>query len=180
MSYRESQPEPLREKYYSFFNMKTLIFIISGLLYRIGGSDKEKIWPYGVDKKGARILLLPFVLAVYMAIAFKNWHYLYMILTMQVLRLGDGIPCPGDEGSFMGRLFRRPWLTSAVVQAISALATYSIKFALNPNLDNLILYCLINALTAGIIKYLDVVYIKYGDVITEMSRGFALSSIIYI
>jgi hypothetical protein len=168
--------------------MKTLFIFLIGVLYRVGGSDKMTCFPKGIKKKPARVFIIPVLMAVYMSITFHSFWYLFMIGTMQALRIGDGIPGINpndpkqiyDKGSLFGRLLKLPWLTSAVVQGIYALSTYSIKFILIHNFDNLMLYILINACTAGIIKYLDVANLKYGDIITEVSRGSALASIILI
>jgi hypothetical protein len=158
--------------------MNTMTFMLCGILYRLGGAGK----------KYCRMIILPVVLALYLSISTGNYWYLLLIASGQILRIGDGIPGKNpndpkgvyDKGSFFGRLLKIPWLTSAVVSAVYALAIYFLKFIIAGSLDNYMLYIIINAATAGVIKYLDVAALKYGDVITEVSRGFAIASIIFI
>jgi hypothetical protein len=155
--------------------MKILILALCSYLYRLGGSDKAHSWPYGVDKKGARVVGIPAVMALSLAIFNKNLFYLFNALTMQSLRLGDGIPDATDPGSFLGRIFKKDWLTSGVVQGINALATYSIKYFINHDLQSLVVFVLINSFTAGILKYA-----KAKDKYIEPARGAALSLVLFM
>lgn len=155
--------------------MKFIIDLICAALYRIGGTAKDKQPLPGIDKKGARIIALPSVLALSLAIMNKNFLYIFNALTMQSLRLGDGIPEGSDPGSFLGRIFKKDWLTTGVVQGINSLTCYSIKFYLLHSLGNLIAYTAINVLVAGGLKYF-----KAKDSIIEPARGACLGLILWI
>jgi len=155
--------------------MDILILALSSALFRIGGSDKLKDWPKGVEKKGARIIALPALLAVFCAFKFANPLYLAMALTGQAMRLGDGIPDNTDKGSFLGRIFKKDYLTTGVVMLLSSSALYMPKFLITHNLEKYLIYIAINILTGAVFKLL-----KAKDIIIEPARGLSLASIILI
>jgi hypothetical protein len=155
--------------------MKILIMLLSAAFYRIGGSDKEKNWPKGVDKKGARIIGLPALISFSLALINGNILYLFNFLPMQALRLGDGIPQGKDRGSFLGRIFKRDWLTSGIVQGINVVAAYSIRLYLTRDIEGFFVYVIVNVVVAASLKYL-----KAPDWMIEPGRGAALATIIYL
>jgi hypothetical protein len=149
--------------------MKILLDLICGALFKIGGSKKEDYPLPGKDKKPARTIILPLVLAGSLAIYAKSIIPLLCIGTYQTLRLGYG------EKSVLRNIFKTAWLTRAAYGAITSLAGASPLLFCGLKTQNYILYALVNAGVSGVLNFLNAPV-----AIQEIGQGLCTGLILFL
>jgi hypothetical protein len=145
--------------------IKILILLSSGILFRLGGAGH----------KWARRVIIPILLAGYLAIKLDCCLlFLYCGLGYSFVGLGYGSVDESDPGSWLGRIFRKAWITrgayGGIVAGLGALGLVLGGFL---PLFTYIGYVILNF---GIGAYL--AKIKARDIIIEPMVGIGISSII--
>jgi len=75
-----------------------------------------ELWYQGGQPKRAwmRDVLLTIIAGTWIGWRTVWWIGILSIGSFNIVRVGYGIPDATDEGSFLGRLFKKPWLTRGV------------------------------------------------------------------
>lgn len=153
--------------------MKIIFFILTSILYRIGGEAKE-LEPFkGLPKKFFRTMVLPGLISLTFVFT-HPWLALLNFGNLQALRMGYGIPDETDKGSFLGRIFKEGWLTRAIWGFIVALSGSTILF-INHQPQEAFFYMILVPAISGTL-----VYLKANDKITDIGIGMGVSSLIWL
>ena len=85
--------------------IKLMIICICAELWYQGG-QRGRAW--------CRDVLIPIILGTCVGFFSVWWIGLLNIGTFNIIRIGYGIPDEGDEGSMLGRTFKKPWLVRMI------------------------------------------------------------------
>lgn len=107
--------------------LKLLFVLLIATLWRLGGWNKAK-W------SGYRDVLIPIFIGLFFAFYYKTWWlFPAMAASYNIIRIGYGIPDPTDEGSWLGRTFKHPWLVRGIAGILyAALGSFWLFFTV-PN-----------------------------------------------
>lgn len=143
-----------------------ILFIIIGVLWKIGGTHK-KAW--------ARDIVIPIIMGVYIGFETVWWIGFLSMGSYKIISIGYGISDGDDRGSFLGRTFKKPWL----VRGMAGLA-YSVVGGCNVFIYSKAfilwgVYCLINFVLNALGEHF-----KLKDFIVEPLAGLGVASIFFM
>lgn len=146
--------------------VKLLVDGACAAFYAIGG------WKY----KGAKIIALPSLLALYFAFTRQDIGLFLLAGSYQILRIGDGIPDASDPiGSWLGRIFKVGEITSAVAGALYATVGASLLVYRTHNFLGYAAYILLNAGIGFTVKKF-----KLKQVYVDLARGLGMGAIVWM
>jgi hypothetical protein len=147
--------------------LKVMIFLITPILWKIGGTHK-KAW--------VRDVLIPIIMGIYIGLVTTTWWIGFLSIgSYQIIKIGYGIPDATDEGSFLGRTFRIPWLVRGVAGLLYALIGGINVFIFTKLFSIWAVYCGINFVLNALGEKM-----KWKDYIVEPLAGVGVASLVWL
>lgn len=143
-------------------------------LFLIGCAE---LWHRGGSKKAwLRDVLIPVMIGLLLALKTNFWIGFFSIGAFQIIRIGYGIPDPGtdDKGSWLGRVFKIPWLVRGVAGALYGLVGLSIWIWFTKQFGVYLGYALLNFFVNAMGEKM-----KWPVGVVERLAGAAIGSIVF-
>ena len=143
--------------------LKIAIILGCGQLWRMGGKGE----------KYARGFIVPFIIALYSAVALRHW-WLFPLLfaTYQIVHIGYGVPDNTDKGSWLGRICKVGWIARGVAGGLYALVGALPVFLITRAFGLFFVYIISNFAIGAILDYC-----KVKDEVIERVIGAGVGSI---